>query len=439
MIFLKLNLLISIIFLVVAVSTASSQNLPVSTFTVDAVREYLGFSVSGAGDVNNDGFDDLIVGAYSGEDCESRTGRAYVYSGQSGVLLYTFTGEAAGDIFGLSVSGAGDVNNDGFDDLIVGAYLNDAGGSNAGRAYVYSGQSGALLYTFTGEAADDRFGWSISCAGDVNKDGFDDLIVGASLNDAGGFRVGRAYVYSGQSGVLLYTFTGEAEEDGFGVSVSGAGDVNKDGFDDLIVGASLNDAGGSRAGRAYVYSGQSGTLLHTFTGDAAADRFHSVSGAGDVNNDGFDDLIVGAYGINADGSYVGRAYVFSGQSGDTVYVFTGEASHDFFGGSIASAGDVDNDGFDDLIVGAFGNDAGGLDAGRAYVYSGQSGTLLHTFTGEVALYRFGVSVSGAGDVNNDGFDDLIVGGYLITAAGFDAGWAYVYSGQSGTLLWRLQR
>lgn len=204
MIFLKLNLLISIIFLVVAVSTASSQNLPVSTFTVDAVREYLGFSVSGAGDVNNDGFDDLIVGAYSGEDCESRTGRAYVYSGQSGVLLYTFTGEAAGDIFGLSVSGAGDVNNDGFDDLIVGAFGNDAGGLDAGRAYVYSGQSGTLLHTFTGEVALYRFGVSVSGAGDVNNDGFDDLIVGGYLITATGFDAGWAYVYSGQSGTLLW-------------------------------------------------------------------------------------------------------------------------------------------------------------------------------------------------------------------------------------------
>lgn len=202
--FLKLNLLISIIFLVVAVSTASSQNLPVSTFTVDAVREYLGFSVSGAGDVNNDGFDDLIVGAHSGEACGSRTGRAYVYSGQSGVLLYTFTGEAAGDIFGLSVSGAGDVNKDAFDDLIVGAYGINDDGSYVGRAYVFSGQNGDTIYVFTGEASHDFFGGSIASAGDVDNDGFDDLIVGGYLITAAGFNAGWAYVYSGQSGTLLW-------------------------------------------------------------------------------------------------------------------------------------------------------------------------------------------------------------------------------------------
>ncbi|MGR3296522.1 MAG: FlgD immunoglobulin-like domain containing protein [Candidatus Bathyanammoxibius sp.] len=109
---------------------------------------------------------------------------------------YTFTGEAMGDNFGYSVSGAGDVNNDGYADLIVGAFFNDAGEVNAGRAYVYSGQGGVLLYTFTGEAAEDVFGYSVSGAGDVNNDGYDDLIVGAYFNDAGGESAGRAYVYT---------------------------------------------------------------------------------------------------------------------------------------------------------------------------------------------------------------------------------------------------
>ena len=340
---------------------------------------------------------------------------------------YVFTGEAAADQFGWSLSGAGDVNNDGFDDLIVGAPFNDAGGGEAGRAYVYSGQSGTRLYTFTGEGPFDRFGISVSGAGDVNNDGYDDLIVGAPF--VGG-NVGRAYVYSGQSGALLHTFTGEAVMDDFGISVSSAGDVNDDGFDDVIVGATRG--GGGNAGRAYVYSGQGGALLHTFTGEAAEDRFgYSVSGAGDVNNDGFDDLIVGANYNNAGGARAGRAYVYSGQSGALLYTFTGETAYDLFGESVSGAGDVNNDGYDDLIVGAAGNDAGGSNAGRAYVYSGQSGALLYTFTGEAAGDQFGRSVSGAGDVNNDGFDDLIVGAYFNDAGGGFAGRAYVYTCESG--------
>jgi len=420
----------------VSTQSANAECPPAYIFTGEAAEDRLGWSVSGAGDVNNDGFDDLIVGASYNDAAGSEGGRAYVYSGQSGALLYTFTGEAVYDHFGGSVSGAGDVNNDGFDDLIVGAPLNEAGGSNTGRAYVYSGQSGVLLYTFTGEAGGypfgDEFGFSVSGTGDVNNDGFDDLIVGARLNDAGGTDAGRAYVYSGQSGALLYTFTGEAVYDRFGGSVSGAGDVNNDGFDDLIVGARYNNAGGYNAGRAYVYSGQNGPLLYTFTGEAEEDYFgFSVSGAGDVNNDGFADLIVGAYLNDAGGDKAGRAYVYSGQSGPLLYTFTGDTAGDLFGFSVSGAGDVNNDGFADLIVGAFWNDAGGTDAGRAYIYSGQGGALLYTFTGEAAEDYFGVSVSGAGDVNNDGFDDLIVGAYLNDAGGDKAGRAYVYTCESG--------
>jgi len=409
------------------------------TFTGAAVDDRFGASVSGAGDVNNDGYADLIVGAYYNDAGGTNAGRADVYSGQTGTLLYRFTGTAAGDRFGRSVSGAGDVNNDGYDDLIVGADYNDAGGTDAGRAYVYSGQTGGLLYTFTGAATYDYFGFSVSGAGDVNNDGYADLIVGAIYNDAGGTYAGRAYVYSGQTGALLYTFTGAAAYDNFGISVSGAGDVNNDGYADLIVGALYNNAGGFAAGRAYVYSGQTGALLYTFTGEAADDNFGiSVSGAGDVNNDGYADLIVGAPLNNAGGPFVGRAYVFSSQelcSYEEFHAFTGEAEGDLFGYSVSGAGDVNNDGYADLIVGAPYNGAGGTSAGRAYVYSGHTRALLYTFTGEAAGNQFGYSVSGAGDVNNDGYADLIVGAPGNDAGGTDAGRAYVYSGQTGALLY----
>jgi len=354
--------------------------------------------------------------------------------------LYTFTGEAAGDVFGYSVSEAGDVDADGYDDLIVGAPYNDAGGINAGRAYVYSGLTGDTLYTFTGEAAGDWFGRSVSRAGDVEGDGYSDLIVGARYNDAGGTDAGRAYVYSGHTGNLIYTFTGEAVDDHFGFSVSGAGDVDDDGYDDLIVGADYNDAGGTDAGRAYVYSGQTGNLIYTFTGEAAEDRFGlTVSRAGDVDGDGYSDLIVGARNNNAGGTNAGRAYVYSGQTGGLLYTFTGEAAGDYFGISVSGAGDVDGDGYKDLVVGAGWNDAGGTDAGRAYVYSGQTGGLLYTFTGEAAGDYFGISVSGAGDVDGDGYKDLIVGAGWNDAGGTHAGRAYVYSGQTGNLSLRFHR
>jgi hypothetical protein len=404
---------------------------PSDTFTGSAAGDGLGISVSDAGDVDNDGYPDVIVGAHYDDDAGADAGGAYVYSGRTGGLLYTLTGEAAADHFGYSVSGAGDVNNDGYADVVVSAPNNDAGGADAGRAYVYSGLTGALLHTFTGEAPADNFGVSVSDAGDVNNDGYADVIVGANGNDAGGSSAGRAYVYSGQTGNLLHTLNGEAGGDYFGYSVSGAGDVNNDGYSDVIVGALMHTGGGT-TGRAYVYSGQTGALLYQFDGHGYMQgKFgRSVSGAGDVDNDGFADVVVGDYEYRFPSPLLfapGRVYVYSGQTGGRLYTFTGESSSDRFGRSVSGAGDVDNDGYDDVVIGANENDAGGTSAGRAYIYSGRTGGLLHRFTGEAANDYFGTFVSGAGDVNGDGLDDVIVGAYGNDAGGSSAGRAYVFT------------
>ncbi len=213
-----------------------------------------GQSVANAGDVNRDGYDDVIVGAYSSDGGGTDAGRAYVYFG--GPVMdndadVTLTGVAAGDYFGQSVSGAGDVNGDGYADVVVGAPYNDAGGSNAGRAYVFFGgpaMDAAPEVTMTGAAASDLFGYSVGGAGDVNGDGFADVVVGALYNDAGSSNAGRAYVFFGGAAMnngADVTLTGAAAGDLFGVSVAGAGDVNGDGYDDVIVGAYLNDAAGA--------------------------------------------------------------------------------------------------------------------------------------------------------------------------------------------------
>ncbi len=223
-------------------------------------------------------------------------------------------GAADGQSTGYSVSGAGDVNGDGYGDVIVGAFGYEG---NTGRAYVFDGSAGGVsstaTTTLTGEARSSAFGASVSGAGDVNGDGYDDVIVGAYSY---GSRMGRAYVYAGSpagvSSTATTTLTGAASEDRFGVSVSGAGDTNGDGYDDVIVG----DYGySSGAGLAHVYagsaSGVSTSAATTLTG--TADYYgHSVSGAGDVNGDGYGDVIVGAYGY---GPGQGRAYVYLGSAG----------------------------------------------------------------------------------------------------------------------------
>ena len=407
-------------------------------FDGQAVDNFQGTSVSCAGDVDGDGFDDLIVGA-SGADPGgvANAGSAYVFSGATGTLIWQFDGQFYIDLLGYSASGAGDVDGDGFDDLIVGAFRADPGGlSDAGSAYVYSGATGTLIWQFDGQADGDELGRCVSGAGDVNGDGFDDLIVGARNADPGGVgHAGSAYVYSGATGTLLWQFDGQAANEQLGESVSGAGDVDGDGFDDLIVGAPQGNPGGlTKAGFAYVYSGATGTLIWQFNGQVAYDyQGISVSGAGDVNGDGFDDLIVGADQADPGGPTIGpnagSAYVFSGATGTLIWQFDGQASHDYLGSTVSNAGDVDGDGLDDLIVGAWGAEPGGLyRAGSAYVYSGATGTLIRQFNGQASDDYLGSAVSDAGDVDGDGLDDLIVGAYSASPGGLnDAGSAYVYS------------
>ncbi len=399
-----------------------------NTFDGDLIGVNYGKSVSNAGDVNGDGFDDVIIGDPNGNGGGgTNSGRAYIYHG--GTVINSaadliLTGEAVNNFFGISVSNAGDVNGDGYDDVIIGAYGYN---SFTGRAYVYYGgasMNNVADVIMTGVFTNNEFGRSVSGAGDVNNDGFSDVIVGAYAASA---YTGKAYIYFGGSSmnnIADVTMTGENTNDNFGYSVSGAGDVNGDGYHDVICGA----YGFNGIGRAYIYFG--GVSMNNVAdvsmfGGAIADFFGaSVSNAGDVNDDGYSDVIVGAYGYN---SLTGRAYIFYGgalMDGAADVTMTGEAANNSFGYSVSDAGDVNGDGFADVYVGAYGFSAS---QGRAYLYYG--GTSMNSavdifMTGEETLNYFGYSVSGGGDVNGDGFADMIVGAYGFNS---NTGRAYVYT------------
>jgi Ca2+-binding RTX toxin-like protein len=396
----------------------------------DASGDYLGSSVSSAGDVNGDGIDDLIVGAPWGDNGGSYAGEAYVIFGKAGGLSdidlsslfasdgFIIQGDTASDEAGGSVSFAGDVNGDGIDDLIVGASSGDYGASYVGEAYVIFGKttgfsnidlstlSPAEGFIIGGDAAFDRTGLSVSSVGDVNGDGIDDLIVGAPRGDNGGRDAGEAYVIFGKttgfSNIDLSTLSpangfiiqGERASDWAGFSVSSAGDVNGDGIDDLIVGAPR----GGNGGEAYVIFGKTTGFSNialaalspadgfTIQGDAAGDNLGwSVSSAGDVNGDGIDDLIVGEPGGNDGGNYAGEAYVIFGRAAGTRadidlstlsagdgFTIQGDVAYNHAGFSVASAGDINGDGIDDLIVGAPFGDYGANNTGEAYVIFGKT-------------------------------------------------------------------
>ena len=490
-------------------SVGSRQVLDTTSLTLadgfiiqgDMGEDHLGYSVSGAGDINGDGLADLIVGARWGDDGGANAGEAYIVYGKAGadgtqfgtamtansvmrqVLdtssmapadFFILLGDAASDRLGRRVSGAGDVNGDGIDDLIVGARYGDDGGEDAGEAYIIYGKPNpaagdgtpgtqfgitgtggrqvldtsmlapAAGFIIQGDAAGDQLGVSVSGAGDINGDGLADLIVGAESGGDGGSGAGEAYIVYGkvvtgstQFGTVEsggtrrvvdtsmlapaagFILQGDAEFDNLSASVSGAGDINGDGRDDLIVGARFGDDGGDAAGEAYIIYGKAGDgtqfgmvetggtrrVLDTsmlapaagfiLQGDAEGDNLgYSVSGAGDINGDGLADLIAGAWLGDDGGEDAGEAYIIYGKAGtqfgmevitagvmrqvlDTTglaptdgFIIQGDTGDDQLGWLVSGAGDVNGDGFDDLIAGAFKGDDGGEDAGEAYVVYG---------------------------------------------------------------------
>jgi hypothetical protein len=432
------------------VSTSASW-----TAESDRVYTHFGQSVASAGDVNGDGYSDVIIGADFYSNGEFYEGRAYAYhgsaSGLSASASWTVESNQADARLGWSVASAGDVNGDGYGDVIVGAYLYDNGQDDEGRAYVYHGAAAGLstsaAWSAEGNQASANFGRSVATAGDVNGDGYADVVIGAHMYDNAQADEGRAFVYHGAAGGLATTASWTAESNQvaayFGESVASAGDVNGDGYADVVVGARQHDNVENGEGRAYVYHGSGTGLAPSASWTAEINQSlasfgYSVATAGDVNGDGYADLIIGAPMYNEGGTAYGAAFVYlgaaSGLASSAHWMVEGEQASAYYGASVATAGDVNGDGYADVIVGAYWYSNGQTNEGRAYVYlggaAGISTSASWSAESGVVGANFGDAVASAGDVDGDGFADVIVGASYFDNGQESEGRAFVYHGSA---------
>ncbi len=385
----------------VTLASAAGAQVLLTSKVGDKANDRLGACLRSAGDVNNDGRPDYIAGApEDGNVLGFGEGFARVFSGATGAILYTFNGTSNADRFGTWVDGAGDVNNDGFADVVVGAPQVSTAGSNRGRVTVHSGATGAVLWTFDGAVNQDRLGTIVAGVGDVNGDGRPDVLSASRDAAGGGTQRGIVRVYSGLTGAILHTINGTANSQRLGLAADGmGGDVNGDGRADFVV--------SSLTAGVKVYSGMTGGVLYTLTAPSNDDLFGaSVASIADLTGDGVRDLLVGA---TQDGNIfnqgVGYVRLYNGATGAFVRTHLGSTIGDRFGIACGDAGDLNGDGKSEILVGAdqFNN---GL-PGFVRVFDGATGAALHTYLGASNGNRFGATLDGLGDV--DGVAGLEVG------------------------------
>ncbi len=424
-------------------------------FLGEAENDNAGRSVSAAGDVNGDGYSDLLIGAYTESSISKYSGAAYIVHGPvTGEMSLAsadakLLGENERSVAGFNLTGLGDMNADGFDDFVVGAMLASSAFGDAPVAYLVHGPvSGEQSL---GDSDTKIIGAEGACsftglaaAGDMDQDGFQDMLVGTSCESADGDLIGAAYVLHGpvtdviSTGDVATKITAESSGDYGGSRVSGGADVDGDGVFDVVVGAFFDATGGHEAGAAYLVTGPVGSVLSLVDADAkiAGDygswTGYSVAMAGDLDADGHTDVLIGS----PQGELMlGAVYVFYGPLegdhavADADATYTGENTSDMAGASVAAAGDMNADGFDDVVVGAYGEG----DGGSAYlVYGPATGhqslvSAAARLDGDSGMA--GWDVAGAGDTNGDGLPDLIIGALHASYGTYQNGAAYLVLGR----------
>ncbi len=378
-----------------------------------------------------------------------------------GAADVTLAGAQVSDQAGWAVAGAGDLDGDGRDELLVAAPDSDAGGEDAGAVYLVTGawlagpeqQLTDTSATLLGTSDGAHVGSAVAGVGDVDGDGVPDLLIGAPGDSEDGS--GAVWLVPGGApgqgaralddvGVRI---SGEAAGDYLGSSLAAAGDVDGDGLAELLLGAYGSDQGGYKTGRTYLVDGASlapgaavdlADAAYLFEGEATNDwSGYAVAGAGDVDGDGLDDVLIGAPFSEVTGFSAGAAYLIlaadlggSGKLADASQTYYGEAPEDSVGEVLSGAGDLDGDGRADFVLGSRHSDAGGASAGRTYIIFGaeREREALETctsLTGEGINHQSGSALAAAGDLDGDGLGELLIG-----ARGYDSyrGGAYLFFG-----------
>ena len=409
---------------------AGIDKKPASVFKSGQVNAYLGHSLASAGDVNGDGFSDIIIGSHLYDQVQNNEGAVMIWhggpSGPNAAVNTTLTSGQPECALGYSVSGAGDIDGDGYDDVIVGAPHYDNGQPDEGVAFVFRGTPDGIgkvpAHMLEADQADAGFGTSVSAAGDIDGDGYGDIVIGAMHYDNGEDEEGAAFVYFGSpAGIHAIPTKLESNKTGawFGCAVTHAGDLNDDGFSEIVIGAMNYSNGQSEEGALYIFPGSSAgpntAGLRIIESDQEDARLgNAISSAGDLNGDGLDDIVAGAYSL---GDYdAGAVFIGYGKAKSldslTLECIKGTQDQAHFGWDVSGAGDVNGDGFHDLIVGAHGYDNGD---GAVDVYYGSAtgitqANVTHLYAHETGMAAaMGESVAGAGDLNGDGFSDVVAG------------------------------
>ncbi len=413
-----------------------------------AANALLGTAVASAGDVNGDGYSDALFGAPGA----GTGGQVHLHygsvSGISATPSLTLQNGMAGSSYGASVASAGDVNGDGYADVVIGAPT-----LGNGTAYLYMGGPSGLSTTpaLTLAPGSLQFGAAVSAAGDLNADGFGDVVIGAPGSGHALIYVGAA---TGLASTPLLTLSEPPTSNLYGCAVSTAGDVNGDGYSDLVVGARLGSNGQANEGLVFVYHGSHSGVSTPYARKleanvANADFGVSVASAGDINGDGYSDLVVGAdlWESTSAEADEGAAFIFNGSASGTSATITTTLQRNIAGAAmgrrVAEGGDVNGDGYADVLVGSPLADFGQVDEGLVYVFRGSA---LGTSTGvvdllqaDVTLYQLGAGVAGGGDLDGDGYSDVIAGAPQAAPTFSAQGAAYWFRGNSALSLERLTR